>query len=512
MAFAGHEWWVIGDDTSGVYPQPGHITLMTVNPDFGTSFFRATGKNGEEGHTVYRGWNYINNPEGMDNWTTPNEYAGSSLQQKMEEIADGFPEKEQAAISTRDFIGSQTYQNPSVDGIAGQGIDDQRLWALSSGEVSVLGSGPAGSLSLMPWLRSPFASGKYGDQGLTALGTMAFITYVHEMQSNVYPALSLNMSSVFFSSDASETTGKSGATVGSNLIRTEPTSGITKFTMKDSSQTLTVIATEEQSTQTGQTFFFTYSNATTGINQYISCILTDTNTGEVKYYGKLADSSNASSGTLSIPLDGIADGTYTLQIFSEEANGYLYTDFCSEPITMSAMVADGTGTVSNFGGTTHYHNWSDTWNSDDNYHWHECTATGCMVTDNSQKDGYGEHTTDGSGWHSDETNHWNICECGKMLNEAAHTYEWVTDKDATATEAGSKHEECKICGYQKAAVEIPATGTTEEPSKDNPGAGETDIPQTGDNSNTALWIGLMLAAGAFLTGTVLYNCKKKYSR
>ena len=111
-----------------------------------------------------------------------------------------------------------------------------------------------------------------------------------------------------------------------------------------------------------------------------------------------------------------------------------------------------------------------------------------------------EHTADGSGWHSDETSHWNTCECGEKLNEAAHTFEWVTDKEATAAEAGSKHEECTVCGYAKAAVEIPATG-------DN-----TQSPQTGDNSNITLWIAVMLAAGTALTGTVLYSRKRKYSR
>lgn len=110
-----------------------------------------------------------------------------------------------------------------------------------------------------------------------------------------------------------------------------------------------------------------------------------------------------------------------------------------------------------------------------------------------------EHTTDGSGWHSDETGHWNTCECGEKLNEAAHTFEWVIDKEATAAEAGSKHEECTVCGYAKAAVEIPATG-------------DTTSPETGDDSNIALWITVMLAAGAALTGTILYSRKRRYSR
>lgn len=71
-----------------------------------------------------------------------------------------------------------------------------------------------------------------------------------------------------------------------------------------------------------------------------------------------------------------------------------------------------------------------------------------------------EHTPDNTGWYSDDNNHWNTCACGAKLNEAAHTFEWVTDKQPTETEAGSKHEECTVCGYAKAAVEIPATGTT----------------------------------------------------
>ena len=124
-----------------------------------------------------------------------------------------------------------------------------------------------------------------------------------------------------------------------------------------------------------------------------------------------------------------------------------------------------------------------------------------------------EHTADGTGWHSDETNHWNTCECGEKLNEAAHTFEWVTDKEATSTETGSKHEKCTVCGYEKAAVEIPATGTpsdTDTPSTDK--TGDTISPATGKDGGAALWMAIMLAAGAALTGTVLYSRKRKYSK
>lgn len=65
----------------------------------------------------------------------------------------------------------------------------------------------------------------------------------------------------------------------------------------------------------------------------------------------------------------------------------------------------------------------------------------------------------------------------------------------------------------------PATGTTDTPSGgnqtgdiDNPDTGKTDSPQTGDNSNIALWIAVLLASGAALTGTAVYGRKRKYNK
>jgi len=126
--------------------------------------------------------------------------------------------------------------------------------------------------------------------------------------------------------------------------------GAVKFTVKSDSQELEVTADETQVTQSGATLEFGYTNATTGTNQYISCVLLDGD-DVVAYYGKLADSSSDASGNLSIPLEDVANGTYTLQIFSEEANGDNFTDFCSEPVSMTLNVTDGVGEVSDFGGT-----------------------------------------------------------------------------------------------------------------------------------------------------------------
>lgn len=108
-------------------------------------------------------------------------------------------------------------------------------------------------------------------------------------------------------------------------------------------------------------------------------------------------------------------------------------------------------------------------------------------------------------WKSDKDNHWHECSCGAKADEAEHTFDWIIDKKATATEAGSKHEQCTVCGYAKVAVEIPATGTTE----DKPA---TDVPQTGDDGSGFVWIVVMLMASAGMTGTLVYSRKRKYSR
>ena len=70
----------------------------------------------------------------------------------------------------------------------------------------------------------------------------------------------------------------------------------------------------------------------------------------------------------------------------------------------------------------------------------------------------------GADWKSDADNHWHECPCGDRKDIAAHSFKWVIDKEPTATRKGSKHEECTVCGYKKAAVAIPAKGSTVKPT------------------------------------------------
>ncbi len=62
---------------------------------------------------------------------------------------------------------------------------------------------------------------------------------------------------------------------------------------------------------------------------------------------------------------------------------------------------------------------------------------------------------------------------------------------------------------KKPAAETPSDADTPAGGEQT---GNTTSPETGDDSNIALWIVIILAAGTALAGTVFYNCKKKYSR
>ena len=230
---------------------------------------------------------------------------------------------------------------------------------------------------------------------------------------------------------------------------------------------------------------------------------------------------------------------------TEKGNTAYYTcDGCDkwfEDATGASEITDKTSVILAATG----HSASD-WKSDNTDHWKECTVVGCGViiegskaahtagewiidtpatatTDGSKHKectvcgytmtietipatGGGEHTHSyGSDWKNDATNHWHECSCGDKADKAAHDFKWVVDKEATATQKGSKHEECRVCGYKKAAVEIPATGTPTEPGKPT----DSDSPQTGDNSNMILWIALLFVSGGVVIGITVYSKKKK---
>lgn len=83
------------------------------------------------------------------------------------------------------------------------------------------------------------------------------------------------------------------------------------------------------------------------------------------------------------------------------------------------------------------------------------------ITLQSTKKPLAEHTPE-SGWQKDDAKHWHNCSvCGNTAGEKQnHSFKWVTDKEATETQAGLKHEECTDCEYTRNEnTEIPATAT-----------------------------------------------------
>ncbi|MDR1136928.1 MAG: DUF6273 domain-containing protein [Synergistaceae bacterium] len=198
------------------------------------------------------------------------------------------------------------------------------------------------------WLRSP---GDNDDNAafVAADGSVRYYgDYVNAAAVGVRPAFNLNLPSVILISAA--TGGKANLSNPPSLTEnTSPSAGTAlKMTIKDPTQTLEVAALNEQSARRVNLpgdLEFSYSDAATGANQYVSCILEDSG-GAIKYYGKLADSSGAASGALSVPLPDLPDGAYTLSIFSERANGDYYTDYAGNPTTMTlAVSASGSGKI-----------------------------------------------------------------------------------------------------------------------------------------------------------------------
>lgn len=124
----------------------------------------------------------------------------------------------------------------------------------------------------------------------------------------------------------------------------------------------------------------------------------------------------------------------------------------------------------------------------------------------------------GTAWKYDDTNHWHECQCGDRADTAAHSFRWVIDKEATATEKGSKHEECTVCGYKRSENtvidKLPGSGSTgntgsgdnstHKPGKDN----STKSPQTGDSSLIG-WLAALLVSGSAAAWITLTGKKAK---
>lgn len=355
VTFAGHEWYIIGTPSEGVTAPAGCYTLFAKSNDFGSTTFRV-GADREN--------------------STANYYKDSDLQTKLTEIASGFSQEDRNNIVARD----------TLDNISGDTVENQYLWPLSCLTTPMTDSTQpitGGEVAAVPevlrtfdatyWTRTGFegyySSGFADDEpeyyydviGVneegfsTAYGNKVanltiYATLVTDSRA-IRPALYVKQEAVTFEGAFQVNADViSGAQVGENLVQN---AGQGVLLLTDGSLSADVLVESGDKSQSGASLSFRLSGLDTssGPNQVVACVLTDS-TGAVKYYGKLADLSQALTQwrDLSVSLAGVANGTYTLSIFAHNTA----TNAISAPTpTMTVTVQDGVGTVSNYQGGTY---------------------------------------------------------------------------------------------------------------------------------------------------------------
>ncbi|GHU15532.1 hypothetical protein AGMMS50225_28790 [Betaproteobacteria bacterium] len=240
----------------------------------------------------------------------------------------------------------------NADGI--NGADATGLyWALSYPEWRAIAYGIGDSdgtaVRSFPsswWLRSPDDYGNYALAGWSGGGYFASLYLVDSSAYVVRPAFNLDLTSVLFTSDAStSSSGKSAATTTSGYQSAAQPTAARKFTFLDAYHAIDNQDGIKTPTLTlkSDALHFDFSGAPTGsANQYISGFMND---GSDDYYAKYVSTQTSATGNFNAATPGggsLATGNYILHIFSEEANGYLYSDFASHSVDFTFNVNSGT--------------------------------------------------------------------------------------------------------------------------------------------------------------------------
>ncbi|MCR5473831.1 MAG: DUF6273 domain-containing protein [Lachnospiraceae bacterium] len=283
---------------------------------------------------------------------TSNEYAGSILQAAVDAICTNstnrFDSIEDSSILPRTLAtGDYSGDDPYTDGVAGTAVVDAKLWPLSSQEANYTYPNLRYT-STNWWLRSPGVGSyaAYVDYG----GTFYYDGGYVENEFGVRPALNVDLSSVILTSAAEG--GKNSGTVGAGAL-TEPAgydgSEGWKLTVLDRSRSFSAVRTDSGKVPAGRNISISYSGATVGENEYVSAILINSS-GEVLYYGRIVDkSSGDAAGTANITIpEGLAEGTYTVKVFSEQYHTDKKTDYASDSSDISIEVGKNTPTADDF--------------------------------------------------------------------------------------------------------------------------------------------------------------------
>ena len=292
-------WRVIGYDGNGVAAAQGDITLLAAN-NMGLSKFGAS-----------------------------NAYADSALKEAIDALAAKLTTEENAAVKKR-TLESGSYDRANTDCVAGSAVSNAVFWPLSTAEayavnqdLRVVDSEHPKWASNFWWLRSPGAK----DLDVASVDGYGNIDRDGIDISNIWgvrPAFNLNSSSVLFASAA-----VGGKPDGFKAVP-EYTGNEWKLTIKDSSRKIYASAAKTN-LKAGESLSVEYFGAINiGENEYISAMIADS-AGNILYYGHVAHNNQSQSGTanITVPSD-LADGSYTLKLFSEQCNGDYKTDYAGE--------------------------------------------------------------------------------------------------------------------------------------------------------------------------------------
>ena len=292
-------WRVIGYDGSGVTSAQGDMTLLAAN-NMGLSKFGAS-----------------------------NVYADSDLKEEIDTLAGKLTAKETDAVEKRTLV-SGSYNRENTDCVAGAQVDDAVFWPLSTAEASAVNNDLRILNKEYPnwamyhwWLRSPGET-PFSAAFVHGSGAVCYYGEYYDLaEYGVRPAFNLNLNSVLFTSAA-----VGGKPNGGLTPISEHTGNEWKLTLLDNSRNFAVT----EKTVSGDTITFSYSNAQTGTNEYISVIIKDN--GEITHYGRilhLGGTTGGASGTASLTLPaGITlDNDTKLYVFNEQYNGDYKTDYAS---------------------------------------------------------------------------------------------------------------------------------------------------------------------------------------
>ena len=302
-----------------------------------------------------------------------NVWQGSTAQDWCRTFYNGnFSEGEQGAVlATTKSDGAFTSSTYSVPFAASENIlNGDKVFFLSAEEAENSAYGFTddntrianyGNSAGVWWLRSPIA---YNTDFAGAVFNSGDVNYlIVRAFWAARPAFNLDLNSVLFTSAAEG--GKIPAANGGGNQGGEAADAIFeigdydgnewKLTLLDDSREFGVTE-ETASGKPGDTITLNYTGAATGANEYISVIIADKSGAQ--YYGRVAQTNNA-SGQIKIKIPAsLAEGTYTLNVFSEQYNGgenddTKLTDYASafEAVTLNVS-SDTTAPTLTGGGAT----------------------------------------------------------------------------------------------------------------------------------------------------------------